>query len=389
MNKLMTERATYYNDIAPESWAGITKQENGNYLDKYPMGEAILLLPFFLIAHILTILFGLQVNGFSVFYQIFAGLSGVFYMSAGLYFLNKFLRKFFTIKITTITLILVTLGTNLFHYGTYDSIFSHTYSFFLFSLFLYIFIKWNDALKGIENRRKIKISILIGVISGLIFITRPTNIIFPVILIIFYDIRLSNFKKSFKEKFYYLLENYRYIFIISLVAVLVFIPQLLYWKAVTGNFFVFSYKGESFDFTKPEVLNVLFSVRKGLLFWSPIITLSFFGIYLFRKKYDKWILPIIIFVLLNLYIISSWWYWAYGGSFGHRAFIESFSILSLPLAYVIEIMLSSKKYLKLFTVILISLVLYSTFMMALYWFGRIPIDGTTIGILIKAVTFSK
>jgi hypothetical protein len=39
---------------------------------------------------------------------------------------------------------------------------------------------------------------------------------------------------------------------------------------------------------------------------------------------------------LNLYIIASWRDWAYGGSFGHRAFVESIAIFAVGYASLIQ-----------------------------------------------------
>jgi hypothetical protein len=83
--------------------------------------------------------------------------------------------------------------------------------------------------------------------------------------------------------------------------------QLIYWKAVTGEFIVYSYQGESFHFRKPEILNVLFSVRKGLFFWSPILLTVFPGLYFLRQRCPDFFMAILCYLPLNLYVISSWY----------------------------------------------------------------------------------
>jgi len=129
----------------------------GSYLDKYPIGVAVLVLPFFLLGHFLSIIMGYPTDGYSFFYQHSVGLSGLFYMLAGIYLLKKNLRKYFSEEITLATLLAALFGTNLFHYGTYDSIFSHTFSFFLFSALIFLILKWYT------KPDSYKISILLGV----------------------------------------------------------------------------------------------------------------------------------------------------------------------------------------------------------------------------------
>mgnify|MGYP003593392854 CR=1 FL=1 len=46
--------------------------------------------------------------------------------------------------------------------------------------------------------------------------------------------------------------------------------------------------------------------------------------------------PVFVFLLANVYVVSSWWCWWYGGSYGQRAFIESYAVLALPLAALIQ-----------------------------------------------------
>jgi len=63
--------------------------------------------------------------------------------------------------------------------------------------------------------------------------------------------------------------------------------------------------------------------------------LSIPGIYFLinsNKPYGK---AVIIYTIFIVYVIFSWWCWWYGGSFGCRAIIESYALLSLPLAEIL------------------------------------------------------
>ncbi|MEP7103778.1 MAG: hypothetical protein ABI721_03655 [Candidatus Dojkabacteria bacterium] len=379
MKSLMDERAAKYNQATPESWSGITLQHNGNYLDKYTIGEAVLILPFFIPAHVLSVLFNQDLNGFTIFYQVFAAFSGTFYMVIGVFILKRFLDKYFKTRTVYLTLISIIFGTNLFHYGTYDSIFSHAYSFFLFACFLYLLPLW------FEKTKDYRYPFLLGLVSGLIILVRPTNIILPIIFFSLYNIHFNILFKDLKEKISVLIKLWRNFFLMIFVSFLVLIPQFIYWKVITGNFLIFSYHGEGFDFTHLETLNVLFSIRKGLFFWSPILIFGILGIGLLKNKLKGWMLGVIIFLIINCLIISSWSSWYYGGGFGHRAFIESLAVLAIPLAAFFEKILAMKnkrlRYLiLLITALLVILSIYTTFK---YWDGSISIDGTTLGTYFK------
>ena len=109
-------------------------------------------------------------------------------------------------------------------------------------------------------------------------------------------------------------------------------PQLIAWYLQTGHWTVYSYQGETFDFTQPHFLDILFSYKKGLFVYTPLFFVSFCTslIWLFKRNWFAFITFNVFFALVT-YVLSSWWSWYYGCSFGMRAFIDFFPILILPL----------------------------------------------------------
>lgn len=370
MKSMMKERADKYNDPIPDSWNGVNLQKDGNFLDKYTMGVAVMMLPFFIPAHILSYIFNQTPNGFTLFYQAFLGFAGLFYMVLGLYILKKVLEKYFKPLTIYITLLVLLFGTNLFHYGTYDSIFSHAYSFFLFSAFLYFLPIWFNNISRIRN------SIILGLLVGLIALVRPTNIVFPLIFILLWGLNL----KKISERLMLFWKNKKSLLFSVILSLVVFLPQLIYWKVITGNFFVFSYQGEYFDFLHPQILNVLFSVQKGFIFWSPVIVLGLLGIFVLKGKLKAWLTPTVVFLIINFIIISSWWAWSYGGGFGHRAFVESFAVISVPMAALIDKVMDLKNVIlkRVILGFVFLLIVLSVYLMLNYWTGNLKPDGTTL-----------
>ena len=78
---------------------------------------------------------------------------------------------------------------------------------------------------------------------------------------------------------------------------------------------------------------------------------AIFGLYILYKENRKLFLPVLIFLLVNIYVISSWWCWWYGGGFGLRPFIDSYGIMSLPLAAFLSWSLRRKNLIK-YTILL-------------------------------------
>jgi hypothetical protein len=207
---------------------------------------------------------------------------------------------------------------------------SHAYSFFLFSLFLLLTVNWHKN-KTIIN------AIGIGLTLGLISLIRPTNIIIGTAFLL-YDV---NSLKEFQTRVNLYLKNYLHIILILIAGITIWIPQFFYWKMQTGSYFFYSYTGENFFWTNPHLYDILFSWRKGLFIYTPLIILGFVGI-IFLKQYTKqWSTVLYIFIPLNLYIISCWWCWWYGGSFSQRALIDSFPLLAIPMCAAVSQILKS------------------------------------------------
>jgi hypothetical protein len=299
---------------------------NGNKVIKTTMGMSVLYLPFFLVAHTFAIFSPeFNANGFSKVYEIGLTFSCVFYLIIGMYFLSKILLRLYDKKIVSILLSLVFLGSNLFFYSTTEPCMSHAYTFSLGSILMYLTTK-------IFEKFELKAAILFGVILGLLFLVRPTNIIFGMVCFLFNVVSW----KSFKKRLLWSLENSKFLALTILVALAVCSVQFIYWKWATGDWIFNSYVGERFYFDRPRILNFLFSYRKGWLVYSPIFILSFLGLFKMYKNQNEWGLPIIITLITTIYLFSSWWCWWFGGGFGMRPMIDYYPLLIIPVGELLK-----------------------------------------------------
>ena len=51
-----------------------------------------------------------------------------------------------------------------------------------------------------------------------------------------------------------------------------------------------------------------------------------------KDKANNFRLSTIIYMALNIYVLSCWWCWWYGGSFGMRSLVQSYALLAIPMA---------------------------------------------------------
>jgi predicted tellurium resistance membrane protein TerC len=89
-------------------------------------------------------------------------------------------------------------------------------------------------------------------------------------------------------------------------------------------------------------MEFLIGYRKGWLLYTPIMIFAIIGMFFLKRKIPamKWSIPVIS--ILAIYILSSWWCWWFGGSFGSRSMVEYYALLIFPLAAFIDKMITTK-----------------------------------------------
>jgi len=294
---------------------------NGGKVIKMTMGLSFMYAPFFLAAHAIAPLMHEPQDGYSVPYQFSLLLSCFVFLIIGLVFLRKLLLLFFSEEVTILTIVSVFFGTNLFWYSSFNGLMAHGYLFSLTTLFIYLIVKWH-------RHPGLRTAIFIGLTGGLITLIRPTMIL-SFLVFFLYDV---NNKPSFFGKVKTLTENYKSIITIGVSFFIVILPQLIYWKYITGSWVFFSYVGEGFYFSHPHILEGLFGFRKGWLVYTPVMSFAVFGLFKLKKELPSFFLSMLVLFPVLLYVFFSWWCWWYGGSFGLRALIDFYGLFALPMA---------------------------------------------------------
>lgn len=298
--------------------------QNGRQVNVYPAGIAIIWSPFFLAAHITAKVAGYPQDGLSLPYQVMLVFAGWFYAVLGLLLLRRLLLKFVSDKTTMWTLLLIGLGTNLFHYATYDNTMPHILLVPFILMVVLLTISWHES----PSKKK---AFALGLVLALITISRPSEIIWTLIPLLW---NVDGFR-SLIGKFKLFAAHYMHILLFILGAVLVGSIQLLYWKYTTGHYMMNSH-GEGFDFFRPFTWQFLFSYKKGWLLYTPVMVFALFGFIVLFRRNRKLFYPIFISFALYLWFISSWECWWYAGSFGQRSIVQSYGLLAIPLAFLIE-----------------------------------------------------
>lgn len=364
-----------FNDISLKDFVGAKDESRiwvhdagkGRGIGKMTMGMAVLYLPFFLTAHWLAVPLGYEASGFSPPYALALVLSAVFYLYLGLYFLRKVLLRYFADRIVSLVLVVLTVGTNMLFYSVFEPAMSHVFSFSLFALFLYLLIGWLEK----PGRAG---AMFLGLVTGLIILVRPVN---GILLLLVPLWGVATFG-DLRERVQRLPARWPELVIMLVAAFLVVLPQMLYWKYITGHFLFFGYGGERFFWGNPQFYRGLISYKKGWLVYTPVMWLAITGLVILWRRYRGIFMPVMVFTLLNMYVVFSWWCWYAGGSFGMRFLIESYVLLAFPLAAFLEWTAQQGWHLRLpITVILLFLLFLNVFQSFQYRYGAIHYAGMT------------
>jgi len=342
----ITGSQDFYNSISTET---------GFKINKYPIGVAVLQLPFFLLGHAAAYLTQSPMNGFSVPYRFWLIIGALFYQILGLLLVRRMLRFFFKEGIVALVILGLVMGTNLLYYTIHESMMSHVFSFFAMAAASYYSMVWHRD----KQRRELLMS---AGSFALVCLIRTFNVIFLLFFLIL-GIRNSA-DASLRIKLIW--RKRQDILWAGLLGFAILGLQLVTWKLTTGSWLVFSYAGEGFLWSEPAITDVLWSYRKGWWVYTPLAVVMLLGLLVIPRYVRGARLAIFSYLVIHLYLISSWWSWWYGGGFGMRPMVEVLAPLSLALGAIISFCFRQKrlKYAFISTfVLLLSFNFFQTYQM--------------------------
>jgi hypothetical protein len=317
------EHSQFISDGTYDRINGYTQYVNYHQykVNKYPVGVSVLLFPFFTLAYFIESSAGdINLTGYEFWFQKMSLVGSLFYLLLSLIFLRKILETY-NLKRSTIiiTILLAGLSSNVIHYVNQEATFSHVFSLFEITLFIYAFRK-------LHLSRQNRYLILSSVSLALIFLTRQINILI-VLSIPFLCQGYDQLKNTLKDLF----KNRKQIMIAILLFLTLVFLQFLVWFLQTGSWYVDAYGNEGFFFKSPQMFNILFSYKKGLFVYTPIAFVSVLGllVLIYKKRYYETLTWLGSFFVIT-YFLSSWWAWWYSCSYGLRAYIEF-----LPLFFIL------------------------------------------------------
>ncbi|MGB4849890.1 MAG: hypothetical protein WBP41_18330 [Saprospiraceae bacterium] len=297
--------------------------DSGNRVNKYAIGQAIMYSPFFLLAHTYAkITKSYPADGYSKPYQVAIWLGSFLMSLLGLLLLRQIFLLYFKDQTVAWVLFALGLATNWMEYASISNGMNHTWLFTLMCgliLFSYRFYKKMDWASTFG----------IGVCLGLATLTRPTEIIW-VFVPLLWGIQ------SLRERITLLFQQWKKCLVAVVIAGLIISIQLIYWKSVAGEWIVYSYGDQGFNWLHPKIWRGLMGVNVGWWIYTPIMLVALIGFYSLYKKNKPLFWPAFVTSVLAIYITLSWAHWEGGGGLGQRNLIQIYPLLAFPLAMMID-----------------------------------------------------
>jgi hypothetical protein len=302
-----------------------------------PIGTGLLWLPSYALAHVVTLAaraLGADVaaDGWSQPYITAVCLTSYIFGCLGLLLCYSLSRSYFGRRLSAVAVVAIWLSTPLIFYTVIAPPWSHATSLLAVTLFIWY---WQRT-RRVEGR-SLREWALLGALGGVMMLVREQDVLFLVIPLVEALVACWTALRTQAESWAVILRRWiPGMAAMGLSAFILFIPQLIAYKVITGRFEPSRVVSGKFTWTSPNFLNVLFSPEHGMIPWTPAIGVALLGMVLFWKRDRLFAAALMIALLLQVYIAGSFLTWQSASSFGQRRFINSTVIFVLGAAALIS-----------------------------------------------------
>jgi hypothetical protein len=315
----------------------------GKSIIQYTIGTAILESPAFFAAQLYCITTHTKDDGFGKPFENAVRILNWIYTILGLVLTYFSLIEFYSKQLSWLVCNIIFIGTNLFYFTVYQNGMSHVPMFFCYALLI------NLSINLVQKNNVLHYSI-VGVLLGLMFITRPTDVVALFIPLFI----LTNSMKEFATR---LKLNFTKWLLSIAFFMLPVIPQMLYWKAISGSYIYYSYGNQGFNFLKPHIINGLLFPSNGWLQYTPVMILAIIGFFFFKKNKALGFANPIIFLLYS-YLIYSWFCYQYINGLGSRPMIHLYPLFAFSIAAFLSFLNEKKMLWRILSSIIIAFFIY-------------------------------
>lgn len=324
----------HFYDRDPEGLAGfkatfLGRREplTGRHINFGPVGSAILWSPFYLLAHAGVLAaralgLGVAADGLSAPYMAAACYASALYGFLGLLLVHDALVRFgrFPEPSASWAVAGLWLASPVVYYMTLAAAFSHAASLFAVSLLIWLWLRARESGGG-----SLRDFAAIGAVGGLAGLVREQDALYLVVPgahLAWETLRRRDWGEGLAR-----------FAALGGAAAVVFLPQLLVYKTLTGAYGPSKMVSGKLDATSPHSLDVLFDPGHGLFAWSPLLLVAAAGLgFALARRRETPVVLLGIAFLLQVWINGALSTWTQAGAFGSRRFVSATPVFAWGLA---------------------------------------------------------
>jgi hypothetical protein len=350
--------------------------------NKYAIGPSLLWLPFFLVAHMLALVgnalgMPVQPDGYGFLYQAAISIGSIIYGMLGIILAYRCARTWFARVPTLLAVGLFWLASNSIYYMVFEPSMSHMVSLFSVSLVLSLWLWWfrGDTAPSLTH------SLLLGISGGIVMLVRTQDSIFLLVPYLTILLRFLQTWRTDQQHAHADNRQQRWRWFTSGLVVggstlAMFSLQVFVWHHLYGTFTnpYLSDHDPAFTWLQPKVFNVLFSSFHGLFSWHPVLLLATLGLVVVARYDRRLVFGVAGVLVLNLYIISAWWAWWQGDSFGGRMFLNAGWVWIVGLAGLLHVVWQRPQWQPIVLGVSSLLIVWNGLSLVQYRLGFVPMS---------------
>ncbi|MEW6365046.1 MAG: hypothetical protein AB1714_10455 [Acidobacteriota bacterium] len=316
-----------YELIGARRFEGETALTREGYVTNlFSVGPAILWSPFFLLAHAVTKVgnvfgAGWPADGYGHQYMAFVVLGNCLYGCAGLFLLYLTLRRRFEMFVSASSALVAALGTTMIFYFGDRAFFPSAAQFFAISFLLY-----GSLFR--DSREVLGSPVRLGIALGLVVLVKATDVVFGIVPL---AASLPHVLESIRRR------EWRFVrqaMVVLVIVLAINVPKIIV-KQTLHPWGDPRLRTGFLHPLQPFVMEQLFSTRRGLLTWSPVLWIAAAGLLPLARRNRRELLVVLLVMAAVLYVNGVSGDWWGGRSPGSRRLTSLLPLLAYPLACAI------------------------------------------------------
>jgi hypothetical protein len=292
------------------------------------VGPALIWAPFFAAGHGVAVYLSARdpnvtANGISFPYRQAVCVAGLLYGLIGCWFMYRLCARFFDARLAAASVTIVVAGSFMLWYMVKEPSMTHAPSMAAVAGFAW-------AWAATRERRTRAQWIGLGALAGFMTLLRWQNLLFAILPASDAAAALvAAWRRSELDAVRRTLING---LLFTAAATVVFVPQMLAWRAIYASWLAVSPLGPQIRFADPQLADILWSSRNGLLSTSPALYLAALGLLALAWYRPAIGAPALLAVALMTCFNASIQDWWGSSSFGGRRFDGTIPFFCLGLA---------------------------------------------------------